>query len=71
MAKLTAKARKQIPGKNFAGPGRSYPIEDKNHARAALSMVSKYGSPAVKAEVRAKVKKKYPGIGKSKRVEPI
>lgn len=63
MARLTAKARKAIPTKSFAGPGRSYPIEDPNHARAALSMVSKYGSPAVKSEVRAKVHEKYPGIG--------
>ena len=26
--KLTTKARNAIPAKNFAGPGRSYPIED-------------------------------------------
>jgi hypothetical protein len=30
--KLTAAARKKIPTKDFAGPGRSYPIEDRNHA---------------------------------------
>jgi hypothetical protein len=32
VAKLTAKARKKIPSKSFAGPGRSYPIEDRAHA---------------------------------------
>jgi hypothetical protein len=32
LAKLTTKARKKIPGKSFAGPGRSYPIEDRAHA---------------------------------------
>jgi hypothetical protein len=32
MAKLTSKTRKQIPDKDFAGPGRSYPIEDRAHA---------------------------------------
>ena len=64
MAKLTTAGRNKIASKNFAGPGRSYPVEDKSHARAALSMVSKYGSPAVKSEVRAKVHEKYPGIGK-------
>jgi hypothetical protein len=32
LAKLTAKARKRIPSKSFAGPGRSYPIEDRAHA---------------------------------------
>ena len=35
MAKLTSKVRKQLPDKDFAGPGRSYPIEDKAHAADA------------------------------------
>ena len=68
MAKLTTKARKAIPTKNFAGPDRSYPIEDASHARNALSRVSQFGSPAEKARVRAKVHAKYPNIGKSKRI---
>ncbi len=38
MAKLTTKARKAIPTKKFAGPGRSYPIENKAHARAAIRL---------------------------------
>lgn len=66
MAKLTTKARKEIPSKSFAGPDRSYPIEDKSHARNALSRVSQHGSSKVKAEVRAKVHAKYPDIGKSR-----
>jgi hypothetical protein len=32
MAELTAAARKKIPAKQFAGPGRSYPITDRAHA---------------------------------------
>lgn len=64
MASLTTKARKAIPTKNFAGPDRSYPVNDASHARNALSRVSQFGSPALKARVRAKVHKKYPGIGK-------
>jgi hypothetical protein len=36
MARLTAKARKKLPAKTFAGPGRSFPIPDRSHARAAL-----------------------------------
>ena len=64
MAKLTARARKKLPGKDFAGAGRSYPIQDKAHARNALSRVSQFGSPSEKARVRAKVHAKYPGIGK-------
>lgn len=63
MAKLTARARKKIAPKNFALPGRRYPIEDASHARNALARVSQHGSPAEKATVRAKVHAKYPGIG--------
>lgn len=66
MGTLTARGRKQIKAKNFAGPGRTYPDEDPGHARAALSRVSANGSPAVKAEVRANVHKKYPSMGKPK-----
>lgn len=63
MARLTAKSRNAIPTKSFAGPGRSYPIEDKAHARNAMSRVSQFGNDALKARVRAKVKAKYPDIG--------
>ncbi len=59
MAKLTAKDRKAIPAKDFAGPDRSYPIEDKAHARNALARAS--GKP-VEAKVKAAVKRKFPGI---------
>lgn len=62
MAKLTSAGRKAIPTSKFAGPDRSYPIEDASHARNALARVSQHGSPAVKAEVRAKVASRYPGI---------
>jgi hypothetical protein len=41
MAKLTAKARNKLPAKTFAGPGRSFPIPDKAHARAALQDIPK------------------------------
>ena len=62
MAKLDAAARKKISGKNFAGPDRSYPIENESHARNALARAS--GKP-VEARVRAAVHRKYPDIGKS------
>jgi hypothetical protein len=64
MARLTAKARKAIPTKSFAGPHRSYPINDASHARNALSRVSQFGTPELKAKVRAAVHRKYPEIGK-------
>ncbi len=36
MATLTKKARKALPKKDFAGPGRSYPVENRKHAEAAV-----------------------------------
>jgi len=66
MAKLTAKARNKIPSKDFAGPDRSYPVEDASHARNALARVSQHGTPALKAKVRAKVRATYPGISVGK-----
>jgi hypothetical protein len=76
MARLTMAQRKAIPSKDFARPGKgkgpsgkgagSYPVEDKKHARIALSLVSQHGDAEEKAEVRAKVRSKFPGIGKKK-----
>jgi hypothetical protein len=40
MAKLSTTARKALPSSAFAGPGRSYPVNDKPHARAAKSRAS-------------------------------
>ena len=69
---LSAAERRALPNKDFALPGKgegpqgkqagSYPIPDEKHARSALSLVSQHGTPAEKATVRAKVKKKFPGI---------
>jgi hypothetical protein len=74
MAVLKAAQRNNLKSSQFALPGKgegpkgkgsgSYPIPDANHARAALSMVARHGSSAEKATVRAKVKAKYPNIGK-------
>lgn len=64
MAKLTSKARNKLSSKQFAGPNRSYPIEDANHARNALARVSQYGSSAEKRRVRQAVETRYPSIGK-------
>jgi len=60
MAKLHAKERNAIPTSEFAGPDRSYPIEDKNHARNALARAS--GKP-IEARIRAAVHRRYPDIG--------
>jgi hypothetical protein len=62
MAKLTTAKRKAIPSKDFAGPDRSYPINDASHARNALARVAQHGTPELKARVKSAVKRKYPGI---------
>lgn len=64
MARLTAAQRKKLPASAFAGPNRSYPVQDAGHAKAALGRVAEFGSPALQKKVKAKVHKKYKGIGK-------
>jgi hypothetical protein len=68
MAKLTTKSRNKLPKSDFAGAGRSYPVEDKNHARNALARASemeKKGklSSSEKSKIDAKANKV---LGKSK-----
>lgn len=59
MATLTTKKRNALPKKDFAGPGRSYPVEDKAHAanaKARASQMEAKGklSPSAKAKIDAK-----------------
>jgi len=64
---MTAKKRKSLPKTSFALPGkRKYPVDTKARARNALARVAQNGTPAEKKAVRAKVKQRYPSIGKSK-----
>jgi hypothetical protein len=63
MAKLTAKARNALPDSSFAGPNRSYPIQDKAHARNAKARAAQNAGPALKAKIDAKADKK---LGKGK-----
>ena len=55
MAKLSSKARKALPAKTFAGPGRSFPIPDKKHARAAI-MLSGKAPASARPKILAKAK---------------
>jgi len=62
MAKLTTKARDKLPKGDFAGPGRSYPVENKAHAanaKARASQMEAKGklSPSAKAKIDAKADK--------------
>ncbi len=59
MAKLTAAARKAIPTSKFAGPDRSYPVQDRAHAanaKARATQMVEAGklSPATASKIRAK-----------------
>ena len=78
---LDAAERRALPDKDFALPGKgkgpegkqagSYPIPDKSHARMALAMVAKHGTPEEKSKVRAAVEKKFPGIKVSEEVQQL
>lgn len=52
-------ARNALADAAFAGPGRTYPIPDKPHARNALARAS---GKSVEGRVRAAVKRKFPSI---------
>ena len=66
MAKLTASVRRTMPKSEFAGGGKSFPINDKNHARLAISgatrsyhagNISESKMNSIKSRARAKLKK--------------
>lgn len=74
MAKLTSKKRNSLPSSDFAEPGaRKYPVNDKSHARNALSRVSQNGTEEEKEKVRSKVHRKFPSlkVGKKAGVRKI
>ena len=62
MSKLTARGRKRLKASSFALPGRRYPIHNKSHARAALSMGARHLSAKQYAKVKRAVHRKFPGI---------
>ncbi|HEX3851785.1 MAG TPA: hypothetical protein VHW01_12510 [Polyangiaceae bacterium] len=62
MAKLNAAARKRLPASEFAGPNRSYPVNDRTHQIKAEQFATKEQrkgklSPAAAARIRAKAKR--------------
>lgn len=58
MAKLTAAKRNALPDSDFAGPNRTYPVNDKAHAANAKSRVSQFGSSSLKSKVDKKADRK-------------
>lgn len=65
MAVLHAKQRNKLQTGTFALPSkRKYPIHDKAHAKAALSMAARSDTEGEESTVRAAVLKKYPQLRK-------
>lgn len=54
MATLTTAERNALPDSDFAGPHRSYPIEDAGHAKAAKARAGEFAGPKLKAKVDKK-----------------
>lgn len=53
MSRLTVGERRAMPAKDFAGPGRSFPVEDPVHARLALALI-RHAPAAARPHIRAK-----------------
>ncbi len=53
---MTAKTRNALPNSDFAGPNRSFPENDKKHARLALSGSTRsYNAGNISAGTKAKI----------------
>lgn len=53
MGRLTTKQRKNLPDSDFAGKGRTYPVEDRGHAKSAIARAEEYNPPD-KARIEAR-----------------
>jgi hypothetical protein len=68
MATLSSQDRRDMPKKEFAGPGRSFPVNDANHARLAISGATRSEragniSSSEEASIKAKARAKLGGDG--------
>ena len=61
MARLSTAKRDALPNSAFAGPNRTFPINDREHAIKA-EQLGRPG-PQLRAKIDAKVAKKFPGLG--------
>jgi len=66
MVALTTKARDKLPKSDFAGPGRSYPVNDRGHAVAAKARATQMVdagklSPSAKVKIDAKANRVLDG----------
>ena len=62
MAKLSTAKRNNLPAKDFAGPGRSYPVNDRAHAANAKARATQQEndgllSAAMAGQIKSKANK--------------
>lgn len=53
MARLKAAQRRALPASAFAGPGRSFPVNDPGHAKAALGLIN-HAPASARPKIRAR-----------------
>lgn len=59
MAKLTTSQRNKLSDSVFAGPGRSYPVQDKSHAANAKARATQqYDAGSISRSAEVKIKEK-------------
>ena len=61
MSKLTTAERNALPDSAFAGPNRTYPVEDKAHAANAKSRASQFAGSKLKSKIDKKANRKLDG----------
>lgn len=62
-APLSSDRRKNLPDSVFCGPNRSFPVNDRAHAIAALRMIGRYKGPGDKSEILACIRRKAKKFG--------
>lgn len=60
MARLTTAQRNALPDSAFAGPNRTFPVNDADHARAAL-MLAGHAPAKYKTHILSKASAKLKG----------
>ena len=61
--KLTGKKRSGMPRSQFAGPGKSFPVNDKTHDRLAISGATRsYNAGNISKGEETKIKSKARGL---------
>lgn len=68
----TKSGRAAMPASDFGLPAtKQYRIDDKAHAADALGRAAQNATSAQQAQIKARVKAKYPSIGKTAKRKPL